>query len=735
MSLRPAGEASTPEDPPTSGEDAAAPAGAEGSAEVPDVSGQPPPAGAGEPASDAPPPSSAPSESQDDDDYEDEDEDEDEEEDRVPDAPLSVNELLTSGSRTLAIGSLLGAAALMYIQFAYRARWVDEFLIRNTLGKEQRSGLLTWLVLGLLLGAAVSAGVLFYTHRRKRSLVRVERWAWFLSPFLLLPFMPMLFRYKPWLNKHEVLLPLLIPLLLAVEVLVVRSLTHVPQAVREWWEGLRDQLPALIRRQGPQILVVSAAMIYAIFFSFYLLRWHYKLRTGNFDISINNNLMYGGLHGDFLKSTVAFPSDPGKYLAAHAKFGHYLFLPIYALWPKPETLLVIQSTLIGGCAIPLFAFARRHISEWMACIVTLAFLLYYPMHGASFSEFQNVPIAAFFVFAVVWAADARRWVWFGVLTAIALLMREDVPIGLAVIGTFLLLTGYRPLPGLILAAVSTVYFLVLRFWVMDEAGDWWFPNMYKELWADNEKGFKSVIKTMLSNPLFTLNKFLVEKKIYYLLHLLVPIAFLPARRWYLWAAFIPGALLTLLITNYDPPFTFSFHYTMHWAPYLFLGVVLALKAIEHERGAVRMRAAAVAMVVSTLVLTYNYGAFTRRNGSFKGGFHKVDFSWTEADARRYATLMDLIKDIPPDASVAATEKIGPHLSSRRVMHTMRNGPFGATWVVASSKELKLSKTKPKLKEIVEGGQYGVVRRVADFALLKKGYDTSGNQQLIDDWDL
>jgi hypothetical protein len=240
------------------------------------------------------------------DDYEDEEDEEDgDEEDHVPDAPLTTNELLTSGSRTLAIGSLLGAAAFIYVQFAYRARWADDFLVKNTLGKEPRSALLSWLMLGLLLGVAVSAALLFFTHRRKRSIVRVERWAWFLSPLVLLPLAPMLFRYKPWLNKHEVLLPLLIPIILAVEVLVVRSLTHVPGAVREWWQGLREQLPALIRRQGPLILVVSGAMIYAIFFSFYLLRWHYKLRTGNFDISINNNLMFGGLHGDFLKSPVA----------------------------------------------------------------------------------------------------------------------------------------------------------------------------------------------------------------------------------------------------------------------------------------------------------------------------------------------------------------------------------------------------------------------------------------------
>jgi uncharacterized membrane protein len=103
--------------------------------------------------------------------------------------------------------------------------------------------------------------------------------------------------------------------------------------------------------------------------------------------------------------------------------------------------------------------------------------------------------------------------------------------------------------------------------------------MYKELRSDGAKGFRSVILTLISNPLFVISKVLVEKKLIYILHLFVPLLFLPARRWYLWAAFIPGGLLTLLITNYDPPISFSFHYVMHWAPYLFAASVLALKSI------------------------------------------------------------------------------------------------------------------------------------------------------------
>jgi uncharacterized membrane protein len=578
---------------------------------------------------------------------------------------------------------------------------------------------------------------LAYLWNKRRSWQIAEQWAWFVSPLIALPIMPIVFRSKPWQNRHQALLLVCLFGALVVETLLVRSFSSVPESVKAWWEGVRAQLPPVARREGPRAAVIAAALGYALFMSFFFVRWHYKLRTHNFDLSINNNLIYGGLHGKFLESTVVFPTEPGKYLANHAKFGTYLFLPIYALYPKPETLLVLQSFLLGLSALPLYGFARRHVSDLMAAAVALAFLCYYPMHSANFSEFQNVPIATFFLFGLVWAAETRRWVLCGLATAAALLLREDIPIGVAVIGGFLLLSGYRSFPGFIIATAALTYFVYLRFHVMDDAGEWWYPNMYKELWADGEKGYKSVIKTLITNPLFVLNKLVVEKKLIYLLHLLVPVAFLPARRWYLWAAFVPGVFLTLLVTNYDPPTLFSFHYVMHWAPYLFLAVPLALEAIGKslDSGVIRMRAAATTMVCVSLVLTYNYGAFAARPNSLKGGYNFIDFGFEPREAERYDRLQSLVEMIPKDASVAATETVGPHVSSRVKMFTMRHGPMGADWVLASSKELKLSRTKPTLKAALESGQYGVIKRVGEFALLKKGADTAQNPQLVLDWQL
>jgi uncharacterized membrane protein len=642
------------------------------------------------------------------------------------------------GSRVLALSALLGSAILVWTQFAFQSRWIADFLESNKLeSPNQRMNLVAGFVGGLALGSALGAAVLAWLWSKRRSWQIAEQWAWFISPLIALPIMPIVFRYKPWQNRHQALLLVALFGSLVVETLLKRALASIPESVQTWFDGLMEQVPAAVRRQGPRAVVIAAALGYALFMSFYFVRWHYKLRTHNFDLSINNNLIYGGLHGKFLESTVVFPTEPGKYLANHAKFGTYLFLPIYALFPRPETLLVLQSFMLGLSALPLYGFARRHVSDTMAAAVALVFLCYYPMHSANFSEFQNVPIATFFLFSLVWAAETRRWLICGLATAAALLLREDIPIGVAVIGGFLLLSGYRSFQGFIIATAALSYFVYLRFHVMDDAGEWWYPNMYKDLWADGEKGYKSVIKTLITNPLFVLSKLVVEKKLIYLLHLLVPIAFLPARRWYLWAAFVPGVFLTLLVTNYDPPALFSFHYVMHWAPYLFLAVPLALEALGKslDSGVIRMRAAATTMVCVSLVLTYNYGAFAARPNSLKGGYNFIDFNYEPREAERYARLQSLVELIPKDASVAATETVGPHVSSRVKMFTMRHGPMGAEYVLASSKELKLSRTKPTLKAALESGQYGVVKRASEFVLLKRGADTSQNQQLVLDWQL
>jgi uncharacterized membrane protein len=644
-------------------------------------------------------------------------------------------------SRTAALGALLGMALIAWVQLTFFAPWLTEFLTKNALPMPRRNLLLATVLGGAGLGALLLGTLTFWQGRRGRPAAEVERWAWFLSPLVLLPSLPILFDATAWQGKHEQLLPAVLITGLVCEVLTFQSLRNAPEPVRtsarRWVEGVKKGLGPWLARHGTLVLITTCCLGYGLFMSFYTIRWHHKLGTAVFDLGINNNLMHGGLEGVFNHSTVIFPEDPAMYVANHVKLGLYLFLPIYALVPRAETLLTIQSFALGLGALPLFLFARRRLPEWAAAAVALCYLAYYPMHSANFYEMKEVPIASVFLLTTIWAADARRWWFCGVAFFCTLIMREDTPPGLAVVGTFLLLTGYRPRAGAIMAAISISWFVFLRFHLMEEAGKWWFPNMYEDLWAPGEKGFRSVIKTLLSNPYYTLRHVVVEKKVFYLLHLLVPVMFLPARRWYLWAAFIPGAIITLLVTDYDPPIMFTFQYVMYWAPFLFVAAVLFLASVAKrvDFGPQRAQAALLSVALASVVLSYNYGAFAAREKSFRSGYHTISFQFTDAQRKEYEQLRELVSHIPPKASVAATERIGAHVAARRWFYSMRRGLHGAEYVVARKTELRLDRTKVSLYEGLRNGEYGVLHRVGPFVLFKKGHDTSRNEELIEEWKL
>ena len=638
--------------------------------------------------------------------------------------------------RTLVLAALIGAALVSALQFFMAGDWLPDFLRGNSAAASVRDSLLVGTAMGAGLGALTAGGGLGWAARRGWPLTQVERLVWFASPLMLFPVVPLFLEYRAWKSKHNHLLPLVLISAVMLEVLVARSLARTPACLRHATEWLRRRLPLFWLRHGPLTVVLSGAAFYAVFMSFFALRRHFQLETHIFDLAINNNLLYGGLDGVFMKSPVVFAEDPGRYLAAHAKYGCYLFLPLYALYPRAETLIVLQSTLLGFGALPLFGFARKHISPWLAAALSLAYLCYHPMHSANFFEVKWVPVASFFVLSVIWAADARRWALCVIAFVWALLLREDLPIPLAVIGGFLLLTGHRPRAGLSMMLVAVAWFIFIRFIVMQQAGSWWFPKMYKGLWAPGDTGFRSVIKTLLTNPPFVLDAVLVKRKVFYLLHLMVPIVFLPTRRWYLWAALIPGFFLTLLATDYKPPTMFSFQYVMYWTPFVFTGSVLALRAMASGVGGrVKPRAAMAAILFASAALTYNYGAFSARSGSLKGGYGYVSFELSQEERERYANLRQLMQRIPPEAVVAATERVGAHLSSRPVMYSMRHGPHDAEYIVVWSKQLNLGSAKSALGSALRSREYGVLERLGDLALLRRGHDTTRNADMLRDWGL
>lgn len=471
------------------------------------------------------------------------------------------------------------------------------------------------------------------------------------------------------------------------------------------------------------VLVLLAGAGYAAYTAFFTIRHHHQILTSAFDLGIFDNLMFNTIKGRFFQSPVMFGPGHHNSLSTHAEYEMVLFAPFYALAPRAETLLILQSVFLGGATIPLYLFARTMLSRWPSALLAVAYVFFAPLHGAHFYDFHWLPLGVFFYFWLFYAIASRK-TWLCVLMVLLLMgLREDIAVGLAFLGTFLFITGLRVRFGIALAAAATVWFVIDKFVIMPWAGPWWFDSMYNELFADGKAGYGNVVKTLLSNPIFALSTFVRGPKLTYALHMLAPLVLLPVRRLPFFLLLVPGSVFTLMTTGYWPTLSIAFQYTTHWVPFVFAAATMSLFLIrEGAQGRVRMMAALGAMVVAVLSHSYNFGAILQHE-SFTGGFGRISFELTDAARARYADMKSVANKIPPDASVAATETLNPQISARKEAYVFRYDVGPVDFIFLSDGEMG-GDLRNTLGNKFSKEKYGLFAKgKREFYLFKRGYDS------------
>jgi uncharacterized membrane protein len=591
------------------------------------------------------------------------------------------------------------------------------FWTKNVLAPDLRVRLIA--AVAASVAAFVVAGAWVHGRGGEVGLGRLERLAWLAGPLCVLWATPAFFDYHAWHSTPLAYLVALAAMALALE----RTLRLALQALASLSPGLpRAELPAPWRRRLPTALAIAAAAGYAGYFSYYTVLNHHRFGTSGFDLGIYDNLMFNATRGQPFRTTVLFGPAGGNNLASHAEFVVLLFAPIYAIFPRAESLLVLQSSLLGFAAVPLYLFAATQMSRWLALAVAVVYLIYGPLHGPNFYDFHWLPTAIFFHFWLYYAIAARRTKLAVACIVVLYMIREDIAVGMALVGAFLLLSGARPRFGALLAASSAGWFVLDKFVIMPWAGKWWFANMYAELIPAGESGYGGVVKTLLTNPIYTLSTVLRGEKVTYVLHLFAPLALLPARRVALLAVASSGALFTLLTTNYAPTLSISFQYTTHWIPYLFGVSVLNLRAIGQAAGGAAQRAAVCALAFAALSHSYIFGAVLQRN-VFVGGFGHIRFSITAAERQRYRDFRELVALIPGEASVAATDRECPHITNRRTAYTLRDHHGDSDYLLVAKETINYGGTRKNLEEAVSRNPYRLVGSKAGFFLFGRGETT------------
>jgi uncharacterized membrane protein len=409
---------------------------------------------------------------------------------------------------------------------------------------------------------------------------------------------------------------------------------------------------------GPIAVVLALVVGYAVFYGLWSVRKYHAYHAPAFDMGIFDQGVW--LLSHFKTPFVTIYGQ--NMFGDHAVFIMLFFVPLYWLWPTPETLLVVQAMALAIGGIPIFLIALKVLrSRWLALIPTLAYLLYPALGWLNLENFHPdalyVPLA---LFALCFAAYGR-WRRYLVMVLLLLMVKEDAWLFLVPLGVFVALRHNRKV-GLVTVGLAVGWFVIV-FWGIQPRLSGASAGAY-DAWRIPFGGMEGLLTTMFSEPWNVISYMLTAEKLKYLFQLLTPLIFLPLLDWRGLLA-IPVLFFNLISTFWYQS-NLQYHYTSLLIPVLCVSAIYGLERISRLNG---RRVLVVGMLVVTLACGYFWGPLPGT---------RTPSSYPDPKNQDCLAANDALALIPADAVVAAEDKFAAHLADRAFVYVFPN-PYSASY--------------------------------------------------------
>ena len=334
------------------------------------------------------------------------------------------------------------------------------------------------------------------------------------------------------------------------------------------------------------LTAVIIGVVYSLVMSYLSIEKFHNLRYGSLDLGIFTQSLSSTLHGRFLYNTVE-----AQLYGANSHFGvHFqpillFILPLFALHPSAETLLIIQSAVLGLSVLLAYLLAREYLSEDRALLAAVLYAFNSSLVGINAFEFHPVSIAVplFLLAALLMKRGNMRA--FYLTSALILTVKEDAFLGVlslslwGALGNVLSRESLRRNRGLlVVAVVSAIYGLITVCFLIPHFGSGY---LYGSLYDHPAIGRRKLLYFVLFNASF---------------------GFLPLFRG-------GNALLLVLpwlenlLASRKSQTMFGFHYPYMLVPLSFLATLEVVKEVDWRRVAVPLIVSGLLTSFATMPLT------------------------------------------------------------------------------------------------------------------------------------
>jgi uncharacterized membrane protein len=415
-------------------------------------------------------------------------------------------------------------------------------------------------------------------------------------------------------------------------------------------------------------IILGLFASYVCVFSVLSILRHLSFYTAGFDVGVFDQSIWNSLHGRLLELSLVY--DVRTLLEQRFSPILLAIVPFYAVWDDPVVLLILQSLALAVAVFPIYWFARGRLGRVVAVAIAAAYLLSPAIEFPNLIEFHEValatPLFAFATFFLLRRNDKA----FLICLALSLLVKEELGLTVSFFGLYIAVIQKRWRFGLVLALFGIFWVGLLLQVILPllhgGGGYYYFGNgmgaahgRYEYLGAS----LSGVVTTLLTRPDIWIPQIAIPGKIIYVLHFLVPLAFLPIIGGEVAALALPTlgpSLLSTFVTQYS----IASHYALPLVPFLFFATTIGMERILHwadRNGRVdraTLRGALVALIVATSAASY----FLQSPGPFAQHF----------EARQYQSAFDprneeaysMMQEVPVNSVLVAQSELAPHMTHR-----------------------------------------------------------------------
>ncbi len=455
--------------------------------------------------------------------------------------------------------------------------------------------------------------------------------------------------------------------------------------------------------------------------------------SSGFDLGLFNQAFWTTTNeGMLFYETADLSFNPGgSFLGVHFSPILFILLPFYAILPRVETLLVLQTAILAIGAFPVYWMAKDRIGQNSAFAIAVVYLAYPPLLLLNLNDFHvQIFTSTFFIFTLHYL-DKKDWPKFLLFMILAMSSIEFAPI----IGIFIVLYAFlinfgkninfrTPLKSisnlknsLKESKTTFKYILIATFLAFLFL---FLALNIKELINDYTSAVPTTFQNILLNPSELPNVLLtnLNEKILYILWFLAPVAFLPF--------LVPSTLFLTLpwlvfsfLSPYSNYYSIFFQYNAFLIPFIIMALPKAVEKLKLSTGKI-LALILIPTILCSIYLPISPG--TPWN-------YKLPIVDSSAELKR-----EFLSLIPPDASILTQNDLFPHVSNRKNAYMYIPSEFpdiqidyilvdvNSNWFKWIP-EISGGKITPKGYTLtgLESGDYGVFAAVNSMVLLKKGY--------------